>query len=89
MGFEHSFPLIAPGDSDEMVCVAEVNFQIDPSLPRHIQQIWYEQEQVTIFFGDFIQCTDINAKLKWAIFLFDEKNGCSVWGLQGLNEANV
>ena len=80
MGFERGFPLIAFGDLDEMIRVAEVDFRIDPSLPRCIQQIRYEQERVMIFFGDFIQRTEIDTKPKQAIFLFDEKNGCSVRG---------
>ena len=42
-----------------------------------------------IFFGDFIQRMEIDAKLKRTIFLFDEKNGCSVQGLRGSNEADV
>ena len=77
-GFEHGFPLLAFSNSDEMVRMVEVDFGIDPSLPRRVQQIQYEREQVTIFFGDFIQCAEIDAKPKRAIFLFDEKNGCSV-----------
>ena len=78
MGFECGFPLIAFGDSDKMVHMAEVNFQIDPSLPRCVQQIQDEREQVTIFFGDFIQYAEIDPKLKQAIFLFDKKDECSM-----------
>ena len=78
MGFECSFPLITFGDSDQMVRVAEVDFPIDPSLPRRVQQIRYVWEWVAILFGDFIQRMEIDAKPKQTIFLFDEKNGCSV-----------
>ena len=89
MGFERAFPLIAFGDSDKMVHVVEVNFRVDPSLPRCVQQIQYEWEWVTIFFGDFIQHMEIDAKPKRAIFLFHEKNGCPVQRLQSSNETNV
>ena len=79
-GFECGFPLIAFGDSDEMVRVVEVDFGIYLSPPRRVQQIQYEQEWVMIFFGDFIQCVEIDAKPKQAIFLCNEKNGCSMRG---------
>ena len=75
MGFECGFPLVAFGDSDKMVCMVEVDFRVDPSLPRCVQQIQYEQDWVTIFFHDFIQCTEIDAKLKQAIFLLMKRMG--------------
>ena len=89
MGFECGFPLIAFGDSDQMIHMAEVDFQVYLSLLRCIQQIRYELERVAIFFGDFIQRTDIDTKPKRTIFIFDEKTGCSVQGSQRSNEADV
>ena len=89
MGFECSFPLIAFSDSDKMVHMVEVNFWVDLSLLRCIQQIQDEWEQVMVFFGNFIQCMEIDTKPKQAIFLFDKENGCPMWGLWKLNEAHV
>jgi len=63
-GLECDFPFITFTDSDKMVGMLEVNVGEQSCFTWTVQEIGDLGEWVAVFLGDFIEATEINAKME-------------------------
>ena len=61
-----------------MIHVPEVDFRVDHSMARRIQEVRDEWEWVAILLTDFVEAPEIDTELKRAVLLFDEEDWRSV-----------
>jgi len=59
---EGSFPFITWSDADQMVCMSEIDLGINGCTAGRIKEVGDEWKQITIFFGDFIETTEVHTK---------------------------
>ena len=61
-----------------MVHMLEINFGIDTRFPGSIKEVGNQGEWITVFDGDLVESTEINAESKTTIFLLDKEDRCSM-----------
>jgi len=88
-GSEGCFPLISGSNTDEVVCTTEVNLGVDLGGAEAIEEIWNEGKWISIFLGDLVKTMPINTKSKQAVFLFDEQDRSTAWGLRLADKAVI
>src|SRR5882724_11603415 len=64
----------------------EINLGVDSCLSWCIKEVRNEWKWISVFLGDLVEASKIDAKLKRAVFLPNEEDRSSVQGARGTNE---
>ena len=72
-------PFITISNSDEVVCVSEVNGGVDAGFASSGEEIRNERQRVAVFLGDLVQTTIVNTESEAAIFFLYKEDRCSMW----------
>jgi len=83
---EGSFPFITRSDADQMVCMSEIDLGIDGRVAGTIKEVGDEWKWITIFFGDFIETTEVHTKMERSILFLDKKDWSSMGRVGWMNE---
>jgi len=88
---EGSFPFITWSDADQMVCMLEIDLGIDGRAARRIKGVRgeWKWKWITIFFGDFIETTEVHTKTEQSILLLDKEDWSSMGRVGWMNEPIV
>ena len=71
---EGGFPLVTFSDTDEVVCMVEINPSVNMCFGRCIQEVRDEQKWVMILLSDFVESAEVNAEVESSILFVDEKD---------------
>jgi hypothetical protein len=72
------FGFVTRCDPEKMIGVPEVEFRVDPCLPRRIQEIRNQRKQIFVFLGDPVKPPVVDAKSERAVFLLSEGDRSAV-----------
>src|ERR1700728_705980 len=68
------FPFIARSNPDIEVTNSEVDLSVDSPFTSAIKKIGDERKRITIFLGDLVKASIVNAKAEDTVFLSDEED---------------
>ena len=63
-GVESSFPFVALLDTDQVVCVMEVDFRIKSCLSWAVEEVGDVGEGVAVLLHDLIQTAEVDAEVE-------------------------
>ena len=69
VGLESSFPFITVRNMDKVIGVSEINGGIDMGFAHSGKEVGNEQKGISVFFGYFIETSEIYAEVEGFIFL--------------------
>ena len=72
MGPKGSFPLVTFGHSDKVICMPQVDFHINVSLPGSIEEVSNQWKQIPILLSDLVETLEVYAKSEGAIPFLDK-----------------
>ena len=75
---ESGFPFITVHNTDEVICMSEINGGIDMGFTHSGKEVRNEQKGILVFFGYFIETSEIYAEAEGFIFL--EGKDCTMGG---------
>ena len=87
MHAEGSLPLIARGNVDKVVGMAEIDLGIYFGFGRRVEEVRDERKGIPIFLGDFVEATVVYTEAERAILLFDKQDRSAVGGGSLADEA--
>ena len=72
VGSESSFPFIAIHNMDKVIGMSEINGGIDMGFTRSGKEVGNKRKRISVFFGYFIETSEIYAEAEGFIFLEGE-----------------
>ena len=83
---ESCLPFVTLLDSDQMVGMLEVDFQIDFGLVQAVKEVGNARQRAAVLLHDFIQTAEVDAKPEQTVFLVHEEDQSSTWRLRWVDE---
>ena len=77
-GVKGGFPFVTFLDLDEVVHVLQVNYCIYRGLSWTVKEVGDMWKWVSVLFGDFVEASEVSAKLERAVFLLSEEDRSAV-----------
>ena len=62
-----------------MISVSEIYGGINTGFSCGRQEVGNEWKRIMVLFGDLIKTSEVDTEVESSIFLFDEKDGGSMW----------
>ena len=72
VGLEHGFPFITVCNTDEVIGMSEIDGSIDTGYTCSGKEVRNEQKGISVFFGYFIETSEIYAEVEGFIFFKGE-----------------
>jgi hypothetical protein len=88
-GAEGSLPFVAVGNPNKVIRVLEVDFSEDLRSAAGVQEVRDQGKRVAILASDAVKTSEVDAKPKFAGFLFDKQNRSAVRRRRLFNETVV
>ena len=87
MGPKGSLPFVTFGHSDQVICMLQINFCIDASLPGSVEKVRYQWKRIPILLSDLIETSEVNTESEGAISFLDKQYRCAMRGPRWADEA--
>jgi lipoprotein-anchoring transpeptidase ErfK/SrfK len=75
---ERGFPFVTFGDTNEMKGMSEINFGVDASFPRSIEEVRNERKWISVLLGNTVKAPIINTETEGTTLFPGEEHRCSM-----------
>ena len=74
-----SFPFVTFLDSDEVVCVLQVDFCIHGGLSWAVEEVRDRWKWILVFLCDFVDALKVSTEMDRAVFLSSKEDWSAMW----------